>query len=64
MYIYEYKQNTMSLINGEYIPIKSFILVDKIEYHTEKQMSSTYLLAFIKNLLKIKYVVGQALTPI
>ncbi|CAB5371051.1 unnamed protein product [Rhizophagus irregularis] len=64
LYIYEYKQNTISLINGEYIPIGSFILVNKIEYHTEKQMGSTYLLAFIKSLLRIKYVVGQALTSI
>lgn len=54
----------MSLINGEYIPIGSFILVEKIEYYPEKQISSTYLSCFIKSLLRIKYVVGQSMTSI
>ena len=54
----------MNLINGEYIPIGSFILVEKIEYYPEKQTSSTYLSSFIKSLLRIKYVVGQSLTSI
>ena len=63
LYVYEYKQNSMSLINGEYIPIGSLILVEKIEYYQEKQLSS-YLSSFIKSLLRIKYVVGQSLTSI
>lgn len=54
----------MSLINGEYIPIGSFILVEKIEYYPEKQISGTYLSSFIKSLLRIKYVVSQSLTSI
>ena len=47
-----------------YSPIGSFILLDKIEYFSEKQSKESYQVGFIMKLLKVRELVKKTLMEI